>query len=427
MTDPLSIAGSVAGLTTLGVQVTQSLIDFYKTYRSQESELAGITSRLESLVETFQSLEKALSGRIFQADERSLVKSIETSIIGCDESIQELQEECMKFNKTSSTGTIAALKVVGRRLTYPFRQSTLQKLDKDIGEIRANLSTALDVLHLNHSQSFQDDVAEIRALLELVRTNQISSHLLNWLSAPDATVDHNTACAKKHPGTGKWLIKSSKFSQWLTEENSIIWLSGFAGTGKSILCSTAIQCVLRHRGSDRSIDIAFFYFAFNDDLKQDVSSMIRALLLQLSSQLPDDHADLKRLYESYKTGIPSSPVLLAYLQRLIQRFHHVYILLDALDESPRTGLREHVLKALGTIREWGLQHVHLFVTSRDESDIRDSLSLPTTQEVIMQNPGIDQDITDFVSRQFVGDGRLRKLSSYHNKIQVTLTNGAKGV
>ncbi|KAI4192979.1 MAG: hypothetical protein LQ350_008516 [Teloschistes chrysophthalmus] len=427
MTDPLSIAGSVAGLTSLGVQVTQSLVDYYKTYRSRESELAGITGRLESLVETFQSLTKALSGRVFRADERSLVKSIETSINSCDESIQELREECIKFNKTSSTGTIAAFKVAGRRLIYPFRQSTLQKIDEDIGEIRANLSIALDVLQLNHGQRLEDDVAEIRALIELVRTNQISSDLLNWLSAPDATIDHNMACAKKHPGTGIWLIKSSKFSQWLTEERSIMWLSGFAGTGKSVLCSTAIQCVLRHRGSDRGIGIAFFYFAFNDDSKQDVSSMIRALLLQLSSQLQDDHADLKRLYESYKTGIPPTSVLLVYLQRLIQGFRHVYILLDALDESPRTGPREHILKALGTIREWGLQHLHLFVTSRDDLDIRESLDLPTTHQVIMQNAGINQDITDFVSGQLVGDRRLRKWLSYHDKIQAKLTNGAKGV
>ncbi|KAL9577314.1 MAG: hypothetical protein Q9203_007513 [Teloschistes exilis] len=155
--------------------------------------------------------------------------------------------------------------------------------------------------------------------------------------------------------------------------------------------------------------------------------MIRALLLQLSSQLQDDHADLKRLYESYKTGIPPTPVLLVYLQRLIQGFRHVYILLDALDESPRTGPREHILKALGTIREWGLQHLHLFVTSRDDLDIRESLNLPTTHQVIMQNAGINQDITDFVSGQLVGDRRLRKWLSYHDKIQATLTNGAKGV
>ncbi len=127
MTDPLSIVESVAGVISLGIQVTQSLIDFYKFQRYQNFELAGIIKRLENLTETLQSLEKALSGRTFQADERSLIKSIEKSFTDCDELIQKLQDECQKFNKISSTGMKAALKVVGRRVAYPFRQSTLQR------------------------------------------------------------------------------------------------------------------------------------------------------------------------------------------------------------------------------------------------------------------------------------------------------------
>ena len=350
MTEPLSVAASVAGLISLGIQVTQSLVDFYNAYKHRDSDLVHMTKRLDGLLHIFQCLTKTLSDRDFQADERGLVKSIETSITNCDEGIQELQDECQKFSKTSLQGVKAAVRVAGSRVTYPFRRSTLQKLDEDIGEIRANLSYALDVLQLKDNKRIQDDITEIKVLLDLVRTSQISSNLRDWLNAPDATIDHNAACAKKHPGTGMWLVKSLQFSGWLTEENSIIWLNGFAGSGKSVLCSTAIQFALRHRRSDPSVGIAFFYFTFNDKSKQDESAMLRALLIQLSSQLQDGHADLIWLHDSYKTGVPPSPVLIDYLQRLIQRFHHVYILLDALDESPRNGPREDVLRALEAVR-----------------------------------------------------------------------------
>ena len=427
MADPLSIAGSVAGVVSLGIQVTQSLVDFYNSYSYRDSELAGITERLEGLAETFQSLEKALSSRTFQADERSLVKSIETSIANCDELVQGLQDECQKLSKPLSTGSKAAVKVVGRRVAYPFRQSTLQKVDEDIGEIRANLSFALDVLQLNDTQRLQDDVTGMKALLELVQSSQISSDLHEWLRAPDATVDHNAACAKKHPGTGTWLIKSSEFSKWLTQENSILWLRGFAGSGKSVLCSTAIQSVLRYRGYDRGIGIGFFYFTFNNDSKQDSSSMIRALLLQLSSQLQDDCADLIRLHKSYKAGMPPPALLLEYLRRLIQRFRHVYIFLDALDESPRTGPREYVLDSLETMQKWGVLSLHFFITSRDEPDIREFLNFLAIHPVEMRNAGIDEDIANFVSDRLNGDRRLRKLLPYRNKIQDTLAEGARGV
>lgn len=420
MTEPLSVAGSVAGLISLGIQVTQSLVNFYNAYNNRDSNIVHMIERLDSLLDIFQCLKKTLSDRHFQVDERSLVESIETSIKSCEEWIQELQDECQKFIKTSSQGVKAAVRVAGRRVTYPFRQSTLQKLDEDVGEIRANLSSALSVLQLKDTQRIQDDVTQMKVLL-------ISSDLRDWLKAPDATIDHNAACAKKHPGTGTWLVKSPQFSRWLTEENSIMWLNGFAGSGKSVLCSTAIQFALRHRRSDPKVGIAFFYFTFNDVSKQDVSAMLRALLLQLSSQLRDGHADLTRLHESYKAGTPSLPVLIEHLQRLIQRFHQVYIMLDALDESPRNVSRVYVLDALEAMRGWGVQGLHLFVTSRDEPDIRDSLDISVTQQVTMQNAGIDKDIADFISGRFDADRRLRKLLPYRDKIQETLAKRAKGV
>lgn len=427
MTDPLSVAAGVAGLVSLGIQVTQSLVDFYTVYRYQDSDLVGMTEKLECLLDIFQCLKRTLSDRHFQADERSLIKNIETSIQNCDELIQEMQEECQKFSKTSSTGVEAALKVAGRRATYPFRRSTLQKLNEDIDEIRANLSSALEVLQLKDNKRAQDDIAEIKVLLNLVRTDQISSNLRDWLKAPDATINHNAVCVKRHPGTGTWFVKSPGFSRWLTEENSIMWLNGFAGSGKSVLCSTATQFAMRHRRSDPSVGIAFFYFTFNDESKQDESAMLRALLLQLSSQLHDNYADLTRLHDSYKAGIPPSLVMIEYLRRLIQRFHHVYIVLDALDESPRNGPREHVLEMLEVMRKWGIQGLHLFLTSRDEPDIRESLDLPIQQQVVMQGAGVNKDIADFISGRLDTDRRLRKWLLHRDKIQETLANRANGV
>lgn len=66
----------------------------------------------------------------------------------CDDIIQELKEECEKFDKTLINGIKGTIKVTGRQAAYPFRQSTLQKLDEDISEIRDNLLLALDVLQL---------------------------------------------------------------------------------------------------------------------------------------------------------------------------------------------------------------------------------------------------------------------------------------
>ena len=427
MADPLSIAGSVVGVISLGIQITQSLVDFYNTSKYQDSDLRRTTEKLQHLLDIFHDLETTMSSRKLQAGEGDLRRVIEASIKNCDSLIRELWEECEKFKDHSSTGIKAAVKSAGRRVAYPYRQSTLQKLDEDVGDILANLSSALTVLQLKDNKRTHDEISEMKSLLESISNYQISSDLRDWLNAPDATIEHNAACLKKYPGTGVWLIENPHFSSWLTEKNSFLWLNGFAGSGKSVLCSTAIQAVLYRRRADRGVGIAFFYFTFNDESKQDQSSLLRALILQFSTQLQDGHVDLRQLHSSYETSTPPPRVLMDYLRRLIERFQDTYVLVDALDESPQNRQRGYVLEALEVIASWGIQGLHLLVTSRDEIDIRESFTHLSMQEIQMRNSGIDKDIADYISGRFNIDRRLRKWFQYREKIQEALVKRAEGM
>ena len=428
MTDPLSVAAGIAGLISLGVQVTDSLVKFYTSYKGLNGDVARTTGNLESLHDIFDFLQTAVTTRTFRQEERALIKNIESSISKCSDLIQELQEEWEKFDKSSVSGIKGGIVAARHRIAYPLRQSTLQKLDEDIRSIRDDLRLALDALQFRDNQLAQDDIAELKDLSEIMRATQISSTIRDWLKAPDATVNHYAACDKCHPGTGTWLIKSPIFTNWLVRGNSFLWLHGFAGCGKSVLCSTAIQYTFRHKRSDPRIAIAFFYFTFNDESKQSESAMLQALILQLSGQSSDSRTDLIRLHESHSTGIPPATILLAYLQRLIQNyFSQVYILLDALDESPLHGQRDNVLKAIEMIRKWLLPGLHLLVTSRDEPNIRDSLIPAGDEEVIMKNDEINWDINNFIAGHLNTDLKLRKMHAYHNRIQQVLAERAQGV
>ena len=48
----------------------------------------------------------------------------------------------------------------------------------------------------------------------------------------------------------------------------------------------------------------------------------------------------------------------------MDRFDYVYLLLDALDESPRNRLQEKVLDALEAVRSWGLHSISLSIPLR---------------------------------------------------------------
>ncbi|KAJ5650642.1 uncharacterized protein N7484_004365 [Penicillium longicatenatum] len=430
MADPLSIASGVAGLLSLGIQVTQSLVDFYSAFKHQTSDIAKITQSLESLLAIFRSLGGALQDR--QPGTDALLQEIMKSTQGCHAIIKELQAECQKFQKTSAAGYTSRIKFFGRQATYPFRKSTLQKLEEDIEEIQDRLSLALNVLQLKNQNRLDDGMSDLKSLLKSTAANQISSTICEWLQAPDASINHNDICPKRHTGTGLWFIQSPHFQDWLVKRKSFLWINGFAGSGKSVLCSTAIQHMLheknnRQNGVDVTIGVGYFYFSFNDESKQDISGMLRALLVQLLAQLYHCEESLEKLHALYRHSSPPVDALLDCLRKIISRFSETYLLIDALDESPRDTKRDSVLSAINAMQQWGLPGLHLLVTSRDEVDIRQALAISDDQDISMKNVEIDKDIVNFVSYQLNNDPKLQKWKERHSEIQDRLTEKAQGV
>ncbi|KAG8533928.1 uncharacterized protein KY384_001669 [Bacidia gigantensis] len=406
MTDPISITGSVVGILSLGIQITQALVKYYTSYSGRNSEIDHTLRRLTSLVGLLELLEREINKR--GVDERDIVHLIEESIDDCQESIHELQDEYKKFVIPSSGDFKAATRFAGRKMTYPFRQSTHQRLRENIADISDQLSSAMDVLQLQDNRTLSDNVAEVTNLLELVRCDQVSKNLQDWLNAPDAAVNHNAAGLKRNPGSGAWLLNDDRFLKWSRGELHLLWINGFAGSGKSILFFTAVQSLLRRRSSDTSVGVAFFYFSFTDKAKQDENGMLKALLLQLSSQLQNDNTDLQQLYSRYEKTSPPSYILQEYLQRLIGRFEHVYIMLDAVDESPRYEARSDLLDTLVSLKSSNVDHLHILVTSRDEPDIREVLNVHIDQEIPMRNSGIEGDISKSISDRLNSDQKLQK-------------------
>jgi hypothetical protein len=427
MGDPLSIAAGIAGFLSLGIQVTQTLVDFYSVYKNQDNDVAKITQNIENLRCTFRSLKIAVQQHQSQANTKELLQEVGKATHRCQEIVKELEIECQKLQTVSGTDRRCRVRDVGRRVAYPFRKSTIQKIEEDIGEIRNNLSFALDVLQFKRQSRIEDDLSEVKLLLERITMSQISLTIRAWLMAPDASGDHHAISAKHHPNTGLWLTRGYKFSNWLVERNSLLWLNGFAGCGKSVLCSTAIQHTFRDRKDRNGVGIAFFYFSFTDESKQDAYGMLRALLLQLSAQCQDGEKELVQLHALHKSSTPSVEILLQILRGFLNEFQDSYIFLDALDESPRDHAREGVLNAIQTIRNWCLPSVHLLVTSRDHLDIRNSLSCSFDNTLPMKNSGIDKDIADFVSDRLDNDTKLQRWKSRHSEIQDKLIQGAQGV
>ncbi|KAK4178755.1 FAD dependent oxidoreductase-domain-containing protein [Triangularia setosa] len=429
LTTTMEVAGAVVGVISLGIQAAQCLVQYYTTVKDQKTDTARTISKLNRLLSILNSLDGNIKARKFQPEEQILVKTIQGAIQECEEYILELGEEAKKLTapavpkrltRTASSNIEAFARTAARRVTYPFRRDTLQKLDETVDEICAGLILALQVVQQKNTTVIhdditiiQDDIDDMKAVLNLMRRTQVASGTRTWLKAPDVSVNYREACKKRHPETGHWFVKEGvEFIQWLNQPNSFLWLNGFAGCGKSVLSSTVVEWTERHRKRISSgyvtSGLAFFYFTFNDESKQDTNAMLRSIILQLANQAKTGEEHLVRLKDAYPDTIPSIEALLDTLNALIEEFDDVYIILDALDESPKQKHRKTLLNTLHEIREWSDPRLHLLVTSRDEQDIREYLSPTDNEDVKMKNASIDSDIASFISGHLQTNRLLRR-------------------
>lgn len=194
-------------------------------YQEQGSRITRTTSKIKAVYETFRGLDNAIYGRRFTTDEQALVATIERSINSCKDLILELQIVIEKFSTAPKPRLGAAIKTAGRKLAYPHKESMLLKLDEDIAEIRDSLSFALDVLQPNDCQMAQNDLQDIKSVLELVRASQASKEIREWLKAPDPASNCNDACINRHMASGLWFVKDSDITKWLKADGSFLWLN----------------------------------------------------------------------------------------------------------------------------------------------------------------------------------------------------------
>jgi hypothetical protein len=148
--------------------------------------------------------------------------------------------------------------------------------------------------------------------------------------------------------------------------------------------------------------LAYFYFDFRDEQKQNIRNVVTSLLIQLSAYSKPCCDLIYRLYSSHGKGTqqPSNGLLIDCLKEMltITPQQPIFILMDALDECPDDGTptpREEVLDLLKVLVSLQLPNLHICVTSRPEIDIQTilkplavnaiSLHEETRQKIVIAN------------------------------------------
>ena len=163
--------------------------------------------------------------------------------------------------------------------------------------------------------------------------------------------------------------------------------------------------------------MAYFYFDFRDIDKQNRRDLLLSLVTQLSDQ-SHRHCDiLNGFYLKHKSGAQKSSEdeLIQCLKDMVTLPNEppVYIIIDALDESPDTsGMpspRDLVLDFVEELVKLSSPNLRLCVTSRPETDIRIVLEPLTSFHVSLHDEsGQLQDIFDYVTSVVHSDPKMRR-------------------
>ena len=143
----LGVAASVVGIISFGIKLTQGLLQYYGSWRDQDSNVADMCASLDSLSRTLAVLSETIQRH--DPPNMSMQKRVVESVDGVNIAMKKLEDELKKVQNTEplKPGVRAAMRRHVRRALYPFKEETLRKIQNVVSEARSDFSLTLQVLH----------------------------------------------------------------------------------------------------------------------------------------------------------------------------------------------------------------------------------------------------------------------------------------
>ncbi|KAL8982078.1 MAG: hypothetical protein Q9205_003304 [Flavoplaca limonia] len=292
---------------------------------------------------------------------------------------------------------------------------------------------------------------DLKQKLEQERIQREKQNLYNvrrWLSRAEPETDYAEAKGKRLMDLGEWLIEHRKFKEWQSSTiSSLLWLHGFAGTGKTGLVCRVVHEIRTKLVSADSTEglgrLAFFYCSSDKPTtgrevvsRSDPREALRSIVSQLStSQYGRSVATVtQEKYEELGPGSDNRRVLndveCVEIITEVAKQTPITIILDAFDELDQTHSHQ-LVQILKDINQQCPENVKTFVSTRSFPAIEDYLKADASIEVTAENNG--SDVKTFIHRtlqasideKLLIDGNVSK--ELQVDIEKTLTKRAQNM
>lgn len=438
----MEAAGAAVGITSLGIQVCQGLLAYYDDWKGYKQEITSTYESIDDLRGCLAQLLPFLQGTQLEEEKREKVKK---SVRSCEDALDKLSKKLQKLQKHGKPeGLRQKAWAEVQRACYPFKASTLAKLRELVDDARNRLHLGLSALQLDvdvksltilsqvaaDTKDITASVAQVSAqnqqILDLHQAGNFRK-IVDWLAPPNPWTNHETARRHHQAQTGTWLLGSNGYKRWKNGATRHLWLSGKAGCGKTILCSTVVDDVRSHCENASNAIRAVFYFTFTDNRKQSARDALLSLVAQLCWREPGLSA-LRHAHEKTDRSVPGNDELEKIVISSICSFDDVFVILDALDESPEADdVQRDVLELLNRLAQ-SAPRLKMFATSREVRSIARTMELLGADAIAPETRAVNTDIQWYVTKELSEDGRLSKWDpAVRDEVVEKLTSKADGM
>jgi hypothetical protein len=230
-------------------------------------------------------------------------------------------------------------------------------------ELRAWKEDSLDNIHNQESQQSAKEFRTVTSWLQVAETDQISIFESTYVNIPwhffslnppasscvemRCPMNHDfethirrLKCVRscqgdKHPGTCTWIHQNKEIRDWLQDgpNTPILWLSGNAGFGKSVIATQVINFIKIARKT------VFHHFCtYTSAASSNYDQVLKSLLLQV---LREDEEWTSQVYNDFI--IKRKAVTISVLEQLLRTVltssletlngaKYIWIILDGVDE-----------------------------------------------------------------------------------------------
>ncbi|KAH6637510.1 hypothetical protein C7974DRAFT_142520 [Boeremia exigua] len=393
----MEFVASVIAVLQLMSKISSVCYGLYRSYGTRR-DLDDVVDEVDALRRVLQPLERITKS----SPEYSAMCSDALLLVPLTRCTEELR--CLE----ADLAKIESARFPGRTISWMLKDTDIHRSLERLSRLKQTLQLFLETNHTSLLLDLRMQSVSIISSVEDAKTEQQYRLVAEWLGPAFGSSICENAQRARAAGTCSWFLAGTKFAAWKKDTCSSLWLHGTPGSGKTILCSAAIETLTVEYHNDPDKVVLHYFFEIAAREGNATNSFLCSLLSQVLLYEKTIHVAVQAMYTNSHQGAqrPSNKALLSALRAILKQRQHVALVIDGVDECND---RCDLLEVLKQIRDWSLPSLHLLVASRFERDIEDALSPVPQVRVVGQKH--TQDIRQYVEQRVATEPSFKKWST----------------